>query len=263
MNIRYKAKLLIPVLSASLFAACDGGPESTPANQKSNATDEQELRNGLFTNTSEASGIKTEINYVDGLKEGEAVSYYDNGQVWKKVNYTGNKLDGLSQTFERDGSLSRSVEYKNGLLHGELAEYYKSGKKKLSVKYADGRPLPGIYRLSVRGEEVKEPQITHTRSQPPGSTNLYRVEFSLNEKFRELIIFAMPADKRLENLNEEERYGYRLPAVPGKKGSFYIDHYVEPGYFLTTDLHVYAEFQLGNGNKACVMRPVNYAIENY
>ena len=224
---------------------------------------EAEKKNGVYTSKDPNTGISTKVNYRNGQKEGEALSYYASGKVWRRVNYRENRLHGAAETYDRQGRLTRSVQYQDGQLHGELAEYYKSGKKKLSVEYQNGTPLPGIYRLNVRGKETKAPEIMMERFKPAETANLYRVKFWLNEKFKDLAFYALPPDQDWLNLSRNERLQYRLPRLAGKKSEAYIDHYVEPGYFLTNDMTVYAEFEMANGNRACVKRIVHYAIENY
>ena len=80
-------------------------------------------RNGLYYKkfttvpfTGEESGIESG-SLKNGMKNGEFVRFYENGQLQSKGNYKDGKPDGLWEFFNKDGSIDteKTGIYKNGV----------------------------------------------------------------------------------------------------------------------------------------------------
>lgn len=72
--------------------------------------------------------IGNEWPYADGLLNGEAKSYYDNGQVYQITNYKDNKEDGVMKEFDDAGGQILEIVYERG---NKIKEYKfdKNGSK--------------------------------------------------------------------------------------------------------------------------------------
>ena len=46
-------------------------------------------------------------------------TFYENGQLWWRENYTDGEQDGLSELFDEDGNLTKTETWENG----EVVEY--------------------------------------------------------------------------------------------------------------------------------------------
>ncbi|UII28071.1 hypothetical protein LVD15_06495 [Fulvivirga maritima] len=60
--------------------------------------------------------IKEEKTYENGLLQGVAKSYYDNGTLMEESPYSDGKRDGLSRWYDQEGNVSIEYEYDNGEL---------------------------------------------------------------------------------------------------------------------------------------------------
>ena len=69
--------------------------------------------------------LKTEINYINGIKEGIRKTYYENGQLEVETNYKKNIKEGIYKLYYENGKLRQEGNYKNGKLDGILKMYYK------------------------------------------------------------------------------------------------------------------------------------------
>ncbi|MDZ7847815.1 MAG: hypothetical protein U5L96_14210 [Owenweeksia sp.] len=207
--------------------------------------------------------MKNEINYVNGRKEGVAKSFFKNGELWKKVHYKEDKLHGVAEVYDRQGHLLRSVTYKNGREHGPYIKYFKSGNEKLRLHYAHGRPLPGLMRKNYKGELIPEPKIVLDKlGKVPGRQVLYRSTFALDEKVSKVVFYALPVDSVWEELSNFSKNNLKLPTVSGNPKKGRMDHFIEPGYFITVEVDIYAEFEIGQGRKAVQKKRVTYSMEN-
>ena len=60
--------------------------------------------------------------------------YWDNGNLWSKVNYVNGKLHGPWEEYYTNSKVSIKGNYLNGELHGPSERYYQNGKLK-EIRY--------------------------------------------------------------------------------------------------------------------------------
>lgn len=123
------------------------------------------VENGIWTFYNDTSGlIAWQINYVNGLKEGQAIFYkqhktgmsevkitinkvehslpygtYENDTL-KIENYKGGILDGVKKEYYWPGSkIKREVSYKQGVFNGPFIEYNPDGNVLQSLNYVNGK----------------------------------------------------------------------------------------------------------------------------
>ena len=77
--------------------------------------------------------IYSEIPYINGKREGTALTYYpadpDNKPaIWKEQSFVNNMLDGICKRYHRNGTLQAEYEYKNGLPAIGMKEFSESGQ---------------------------------------------------------------------------------------------------------------------------------------
>lgn len=228
---------------------------STPA-----TPEKRKLTTGKVSRVNEETQITNELNLKDGVKEGEAKSYYPSGELWKKVNYQNGKLHGLAKVYDEKGNLKRSVAYKDGKKNGLYTKYFRSGKERLQIEYFEDIPLPGILRRNYMGEIIPEPTIK-VRQKGKVSTNpdVYQVEFVLSEKLKDTRFYGLALDQSWQELAGKNLNDYRMPNM---ENVGLLQFQIEHGYFLSNEHYVYAEFEVEKGLRAVVKQKVNYAIEN-
>ncbi len=66
-------------------------------------------------------------NYVNGIKHGEEIEYYDNGQINRICYYVNGKLNGESKKYNYDGTLENLEYYEEDCRHGECKYYNENG----------------------------------------------------------------------------------------------------------------------------------------
>ena len=90
-----------------------------------------EVRDGLYYEkannilfTGDITG-REEGKIIKGVREGEWLEYWDNGQLYSKKNYKGGKYDGEYFSYYESGQLNVNVNYIDGKKDGELLDYYE------------------------------------------------------------------------------------------------------------------------------------------
>jgi antitoxin component YwqK of YwqJK toxin-antitoxin module len=59
---------------------------------------------------------KAESNFVNGVQEGLATVWFENGQIFRQGNCVGGERDGIWKQWNEDGKLTKEGKYKNGVL---------------------------------------------------------------------------------------------------------------------------------------------------
>lgn len=89
--------------------------------------------NKPFTGTvifkDENGKIREEIDFKVGIREGEYIEYYKNGEIKTFVIFKNGKRNGVCKTYSKDGQLRLEFTYRAGLLNGPYIEYYEENKK--------------------------------------------------------------------------------------------------------------------------------------
>jgi antitoxin component YwqK of YwqJK toxin-antitoxin module len=98
-----------------------------------------EKKNGLVTEYSECGGIKTEVNYVDGKKEGLETESDSTGlHKIAERNYVNDNLHGLSTFWDLEGCKIADVNYVDGELEGAATGWNKDGSIMRVTNYKNG-----------------------------------------------------------------------------------------------------------------------------
>jgi antitoxin component YwqK of YwqJK toxin-antitoxin module len=78
------------------------------------------------------------INYIDNIKQGECIEYYDNGNIKEKCNYKNNKLEGECTEYWENGNIYKEYYYLNNLIEGEYKIYYDNCDIQRKYNYLNG-----------------------------------------------------------------------------------------------------------------------------
>lgn len=76
--------------------------------------------------------------YANGEELGEAVGYYDNGQLRFKYPLVRGEISGMGRIYFKNGSLCAEEHFLVGLRHGEYKEWFESGRQKHRREYVQG-----------------------------------------------------------------------------------------------------------------------------
>ncbi len=84
-----------------------------------------DIRDGVFKEYYPNGTMKMSGNYVNGLRTGEWVEYYNTGQVMSRVLYKADYLHGWSYFYDKNGTeLSKNLWKKGDRLEGKELETY-------------------------------------------------------------------------------------------------------------------------------------------
>ena len=89
------------------------------------------VRHGLTQDFYVSGKLRSDIMYINGVKNGDAIFYYGDGLTPYRVNnYVNGKREGLQRKYHKNGELLSELEYYNDHPGIGLVEYSKAGRKK-------------------------------------------------------------------------------------------------------------------------------------
>jgi antitoxin component YwqK of YwqJK toxin-antitoxin module len=97
--------------------------------------------------------LKSRVNYSNGKWNGESVHYYSNGNLETKTKYKNGKADGREVSYFENGTIESITENKNGKMHGEWASYREDGSLEFRGIYKSGE-LTELKGYNFEGELV-------------------------------------------------------------------------------------------------------------
>ena len=64
---------------------------------------------------------------INGMREGTWAQWWENGQLYWRLNYKNGKTDGLYESYFKNGQLSSRGKFKNGSMVGKWKFYNDGG----------------------------------------------------------------------------------------------------------------------------------------
>ena len=119
---------------------------------------------GLYVSYYEKEIIKSKIDYVEGMKNGELYIYYENGKVKEFIEYKDDKKNGELKYYYEDGKLSTHENYVLGNENGMFYNYNENEKLMREREFNDG-VLDGIYREYAISAEGNSNETTYLYGQ--------------------------------------------------------------------------------------------------
>ncbi len=97
-------------------------------NLLSTVTYENNVRNGKVTNYYvPTDNVYSTFEYVDGVKQGDEIWFYESGKEYRVTPYADGKINGIQKYYYESGQLMAEVPYKNGFPGKGLKEYEEDG----------------------------------------------------------------------------------------------------------------------------------------
>ncbi|MBT8295426.1 MAG: aspartic peptidase [Gramella sp.] len=93
--------------------------------------------------------------YKNDQLHGLQKTYFPNGNLAEKTEYTLGLKNGESLIYTEKGKVARKLHYKNGKLHGFVSYYSKKGEKIMEGHYSEGEKT-GQWKYYKNGELEKE-----------------------------------------------------------------------------------------------------------
>ncbi len=117
------------IIGQIIFWYDDGAKESEKI-----FLDEYNHKSYTYTRWCKNSIIETEIEYLNGMKNGKWIEKYENGEKKSELYYEKGSLHDKSTYWHKNGKINAIENYNQGNKHGPWEEWYENGQKR-SEKY--------------------------------------------------------------------------------------------------------------------------------
>lgn len=97
-----------------------------------------EFKNGQYVRYFPNGAVDFQYEVKDGKPEGELLSLFDSGELFKRGTYKAGEMDGPQTTYFRNGNVRVKENYLNGKLHGDFERFFEDGKLEIKGKYVNG-----------------------------------------------------------------------------------------------------------------------------
>ncbi|MEM9348210.1 MAG: toxin-antitoxin system YwqK family antitoxin [Planctomycetota bacterium] len=121
---------------------------------------------GEYTRVDEETG-KTiaKVAVREGLLQGEAKKYHENGEVDQQIPFKDGQEHGLARFFDEDGKPTVTLEFVQGQRHGEGTWFRPDGTIEAVYTYANGRPHGPHYNTHGDGSVKEKGQFKNGKAE--------------------------------------------------------------------------------------------------
>lgn len=81
-----------------------------------------------------------DLNTNNVVSHGNAIFYYENGQLKEKAYYKNGKKEGKQVEYYESGAIKSISTYKNNIFNGQSKIYYENGNIQDEINYKNGKP---------------------------------------------------------------------------------------------------------------------------
>lgn len=177
--------------------------------------------------------LMSEVQYKDGIRDGMAVDYYENGQIRLKGGNMMGKKHGDFVYYHEDGRIYRKMSYDYGDLHGWDTLFYNSGKPKHAIPYDDGYVMPGTVEWDARYKKIPLPKIKLREVSRVETESKYFLFASFSEEVKDArFMMAVVGNGSADN----PQYPFEVMPIldGGNEAVFSVQ--LEPGYEIAAKL---------------------------
>jgi antitoxin component YwqK of YwqJK toxin-antitoxin module len=103
-----------------------------------------------------ASQVKEEFTYKQGILHGPTTSWYKNGQVRRKGYYLHGMISGKWEFWDEQGKKTVEACYENDALNGSYVVLYSNGRIREKGQFADNRRTGQWFYYNENGQPVQE-----------------------------------------------------------------------------------------------------------
>ncbi len=249
--------LFIVGLSTLLLQSC----ENFSWLPKEQTKDEKEAkegtkRNGLYTKKSKGV-VVSQVNYVDGKKEGKAINFFPNGKEELVLYYKNNIKHGTATTYYESGVVKKETPYVDGVKHGIQKYYFSNGKISAEIPFQNGLQSRKTKEYYKSGKQITDqPRIIVKEIDRLKTSGEYIVTIQFAKKVRN-VKFYNGVLQQGEYLDISE-----LGEMDVKQGVARIVLHPAPGTFIMEKLNIVGQYKTNKGTYHIATKVHNLAIEN-
>lgn len=235
--------LLVLMLGWTL-SACSGDQSK---GKSSSANEPKVVKKFRDDGTLSSMNPVDEDDFVHGVK----VNYYGDGRtIHSRVTYEHGVKNGPAIWYYKNGQIFEHTAFMDGRKHGVTKKYHDNGKLLSQCTFHNGDPKPGLVEYKKDGSKVSNhPTVEFKKLDRTASENTVYLEIRSSVRSSKARYFYK-AD--LENHSQYRDY------LDSDGGKATLDFYVAPGTSISRKIELYAELPTELGN--ILVRELSYQL---
>lgn len=214
-----------------------------------------ETGDSIVINYNKYKKKESEYMFKNSYFDGQAYTYYDNGQVQYDIQYKEGYKHGTVKWFFENGKLFRETTYEMGDRTGIQKKYYESGKLLAEIPFKNDEFQPGLKEYNEDG----------SRNHDVPKLKIKEIDKTVFEDKVILEIYLEPKGYKTQYYIVEKRngkeYEYSLKKQT-KKRKAYLEYTVRPGEIKIEEVKVKAVAKTKLGNPIVLYKTHKLVAEN-
>jgi TonB family protein len=152
--------------------------------------------------------LKSEINYVRNVRDGDAIFYYNNGKIKEELTYVNGKVDGVVKQYDEKGILKELFTLEDGKRNGPTSYFNSDGTWLADKDFENGK----------RAAEDNQPQIGNKQEQIASLSDEKKTKIT-NEKnnIKKTEDMSLPPTIEEKNYDDDPAYYLSAEVMPEPK----------------------------------------------
>ena len=106
---------------------------------------------GPITLSNSKGILLSTLNVIDGKLHGDAVYFYESGQIKETGSFVEGQRNGVWDRFDENGCKTGEGQYFNGQKHGKWCIWDENGNKRFDMTYLNGEKCSTWYNWDEKG----------------------------------------------------------------------------------------------------------------
>lgn len=156
--------------------------------------------------------LKSRINYVNNVREGDAKFYYPNGKVKEELTYENGKVNGLVKVYYENGKLKETFNVEEGRREGPASLFDSTGHYIKDIDYENGKLTPETAPV----EETPSVQPANTNNSKTSKENTSNKKIAVLKAKTNGV--SVPPSIEEEKMNDDPAYYLTAEVMPEPVG---------------------------------------------
>jgi TonB family protein len=203
--------------------------------------------------------LKSEINYVRNVRDGNAKFYYENGNLKEEVTYVNGKIEGLVKQYDENGTLKELFTIEEGKRQGPTSYYDDKGTWTGDKDFEKGVRVV---------EKEPEPEVNTGTDETAVKENSVNNAHAENGKIKKTENRMVPPVVKEENFDDDPAYYLSAEVMPEPREGMTVlqKKLIYPSYAKENEIEGTVEIrafidQNGDVTKAEVEKGIGYGCD--
>lgn len=216
-----------------------------------------QLRHGESKEYRKDGTLESLITYENNRKHGPARNYYPDGKTVKtEMNYVNGYKQGETRWYFANGEIYRITPYINGKIIGIRQVYYENGNLQAEIPFLDSQPGMGLKEYNLNGIAKKfDSKIVFNETDRINLDNTFKLTITLSDGYKDVKYYS-------GKLSSGRYWNEQLSPIASENGVGVMDFFVSKGSFKMETINVIARIKTSLNNYHIIQREYHLALEN-